>query len=307
MLDPAFEALLRSDEAPLLGRHPPERERREYRDACRRLDGSPPGDVAVRDLSVAGGAGNLPARLYTPAGAEAPGGLLVYLHGGGFVIGDLDTHDGLCRRLARASGARILSVGYRLAPEHPFPAAHDDALAAVRWTVEHAAELGADPSRIGLGGDSAGGNLAASTALQRRDRNEEPKLACLLLLYPALGGGPTASMQSLCEGYLLDTTALAYFNEHLGFSGHPELMRLAPLAHPSLADLPPTTIVTAGFDPLKDDGELFAGRLREAGVPVELTEESALIHGFFTMAGVSPAVGTAIEAAGSSLGRALAR
>jgi acetyl esterase len=173
-LDPHFKAMLEEQAAnapasPPLSQIPAEMVRAGYR-AQRTAQNvqTTVASVAARDLEVGGAAAPIPARLYTPADTTTPSGLLVYFHGGGFVIGDLETHDAHCRRLAHASGQRVLAVDYRLAPEHPFPAGHDDALAATRWAFDHAAELGADPARIGVGGDSAGGNLAASIALDLR-------------------------------------------------------------------------------------------------------------------------------------------
>ena len=202
-MDSGFRALLDATNAvemPPLSTLPPAMIREGYRAQRVGVDAGAPTDLDVRDLEVAGGAGALKARLYTPNGAPAVGPGLVYFHGGGFVIGDLDSHDSFLRRLAAASGVRVLSVDYRLAPEHPFPAAHDDALASLRWAFDHAAEIGFDPARIAVGGCSAGGNLSASVAL---DLREDPsrRLAFQLLLYPATAmDQDTASRRDLPPG-----------------------------------------------------------------------------------------------------------
>ena len=169
---------------------------------------SVPTGVEARDLSIGGAAGPIPARLYTPAEAATPSGLVVYFHGGGFVIGDLESHDAHCRRLAHHSGQRVMAVDYRLAPEHPFPAGHDDALAATRWAFDHAAELGADPARIGVGGDSAGGNLAASVALDLR-ADPERRLKLQMLLYPAVWPDEETASRRERDGPVLSKAAMA--------------------------------------------------------------------------------------------------
>ena len=174
MLDPHFKAMIeaaaeQAANAPPLDAVPPAMIRMGYQMQRKASDQNPPQDVTAKDLEVGGAAGPIPARLYTPGGAKTPSGGLIYFHGGGFTIGDLETHDGHCRRLASLAGVRVLAIDYRLAPEHPFPAGHDDALAATKWAFDHAAELGIDPARIAVGGDSAGGNLAASVAIDLKD------------------------------------------------------------------------------------------------------------------------------------------
>ena len=217
--------------------------------------------------------------------------LLVYFHGGGFVIGDLETHDGHCRRLAAGSGCRVLAVDYRLAPEHPFPAGHDDALAATKWAFDHAADLGADPRRIAVGGDSAGGNLAASVALDLRD-DPQRKLAFQLLLYPGIWPVEETQSRKDLDGPVLTRAALEWFDKMLAAAGHPHAHR-AWLAKRDVHTAPPAFVVTAGFDPLKDEGREYAERLSAAGVPTRHVEYPSLVHDFYIMADVSPAVATA--------------
>lgn len=253
----------------------------------------------VRDLRVAG----LPARLYTPT--RGSGGLLVFFHGGGFVFGGLDSHDGACRVLAERSGARVLAVDYRLAPEHPFPAAYDDAVAAYRWVVEHADELEADASRLAVGGDSAGGNLAAGVAIEAA-RQGWP-LALQVLVYPATDAQrETASAELFAEGFYLTTAFMdlanaSYVRDH----------GRDPRVSPAYADLPtglaPAYVATAGFDPLRDEGEAYAQRLAQAGVPVELRRFGDQIHGFLNVVGVGRTARAATAEVADALRRGLER
>ena len=267
------------------------------------INSIPPG-VEARDLEVGGGAGPVRARLYTPADAPTPSGLLVYFHGGGFVIGDLETHDGHCRRLAHHSGQRVLAVDYRLAPEHPFPAGHDDALAAVRWAFDHAGELGADPRRIGVGGDSAGGNLAASVALDLRG-DPARQLKLQLLLYPGLWPAEETASRRERDGPVLSKAAIAFFEQALGFIGHPQAHRVAPAQARDLSGLPRAYVVTAGYDPLEHEGRDYAAALKAAGVAAQWVNYPDLVHDFFIMGDVSPAVGEAARNAGAEVRAAL--
>jgi acetyl esterase len=237
---------------------------------------------AVRDVPV----GERPGRLYVPTAATTPGPLLVFFHGGGWVYGDLDSHDPLCRFLAERSGVRVLSVDYRLAPEHPFPAAYDDAVAAYRWAVENAASLGADVTRLAVGGDSAGGNLAAVTAIEAA-RAGLP-LAFQLLVYP--GTDVTRHTESrrlfgrdlYLTGEFMDR-ALAYYVPDPDDRPDP---RVSPLLAVLPAGLAPAYVATAGFDPTRDDGEAYARALSDAGVEVELRRFPDQIHGFLNVVGV---------------------
>ena len=309
-LDPLFKAMFDAQAAaaagtppPPVGSIPPAMVRAGYR-AQRTSQNlkSAPASVETRDLEVGGADGPIPARLYTPA--EAPSGLVVYFHGGGFVIGDLDTHDGHCRRLAHYSGQRVMAVDYRLAPEHPFPAGHDDALAATRWAFDHAAALGADPARIGVGGDSAGGNLAASVALDLRG-DVARRLKLQLLLYPALWPETETRSRRDRDGPVLSKAAMAFFERSLAFAGHAQAHRAAPARAADLAGLPPAYVVTAGFDPLEDEGRDYAVALAAAGVAAEDINYPSLVHDFFIMGDVSPAVTEAAKAAGAAIRAAL--
>ena len=250
------------------------------------LAGEPESIARVENRTVPGSAGEIPVRIYTPVGT-APFPVLVYFHGGGWVIGNLDTHDGICRSLANRVGCLVVSVDYRLAPEHRFPAAPEDCYAATRWLAEHAGSLGGDKGRIAVGGDSAGGNLAAVVALMARDRGG-PKLAFQLLVYPATDTDfETRSYRENSEGYFLTRADMVWFWNH--YAPRDEDRRnpyAAPLRAASLRGLPPALVITAEFDPLCDDGNAYAGRLREDGVPVRLSQQDGLIHGFFQMGAV---------------------
>jgi acetyl esterase len=240
----------------------------------------------VTELTVPGPAGPLAARHYAPGGAGRP--LLVYFHGGGFVIGDLDTHDGPCRLICREADAHVLAIDYRLAPEHPFPAAVDDADVAFGWAAAHAAGLGADPARVGVGGDSAGGNLAAVVSLLRRGGPVRPTLQ--LLVYPAVDRTrPYPSLAAFADGFLLTAAAIGRYTERYAAGADLGQVRLCPLNAPDLSGLPPAVVVTAGFDPLRDEGDAYAAALAAAGTPVRLLRAAGLVHGFVNLAGVSPA------------------
>jgi acetyl esterase len=307
MLDPHFRALLdaaNAVEMPPLSQLPPALIREGYRAQRVGTDAGAPTDLEVRDLQVDGGAGPVKARLYTPKGAAATTPGLVYFHGGGFVIGDLDTHDGFLRRLAAASGVRVLSVDYRLAPEHEFPAAHDDAIAALKWAFDHAAEIGFDPARIAVGGCSAGGNLAAVMAVEIKD-DPARKLAFQLLLYPATAmEQDTQSRRDLATGHMLTAEVMEWFGDHFGVTRHADRKR----AEPKFADLTgvaPALVVTAGFDPLKDEGAAYAAAINAAGGKAEHQEYGSFVHDFYTLAPFCPGVPAAIEETGAKLKAAL--
>jgi acetyl esterase len=266
---------------------------------------SPAPVATVSDRSFPGPAGEVPLRIYRPEDGPRPA--LVYFHGGGFVIGNLDTHDGTCRALANASGCTVVSVDYRLAPEHRFPAAPEDCYAALRFVAEAGAEIGVDPTRLAVGGDSAGGNLAAVTALLARERRG-PSLRFQLLVYPVTDYRfDTASYRENAEGYFLTQKMMRWFWDHyLERPEHGDDPIASPLRAKDLAGLPPALVLTAGYDPLRDEGEAYAARLREAGVEAELERYPGQFHGFFSMYDVLDDGRAAIARAGAALRRALA-
>jgi acetyl esterase len=262
----------------------------------------PPAVDGVSDLEVDGGDGPLAARHYAPPATlgETPP-LLVYFHGGGFMIGDLDSYDAVCRLLCRHAGVHVLSVEYRLAPEHAFPAAVHDARAALEWGFAHAAELGADPARVAVGGDSAGGNLAA-TAARLATRDGAPVPALQLLIYPATDTeSQWRSRELFTHGpYLLTSRDIEFFERHyLGEEAGEDPLG-SPLLAGDLSGLPPALVVTAGFDPLRDEGEAYASALRDAGTPTILRRFPELVHGFVNLSAINPACHDAmVEIAGS--------
>ncbi len=246
--------------------------------------GGPQIHVSVNEVSIPGPAGPIPARHYHPATSD-PAPLLVFYHGGGWVIGDLDTHDPLCRLTCRDADVHVLSIDYRLAPEHRAPAAADDAYAAYQWAHEHAADLGAIPDKIAVGGDSAGGNLAAVVSQRARDEGY-PAPVLQWLIYPRTDfTAKTRSLSLFADGFLLTKADIDWFNEqYLGGSGVDAAdPRVSPLLADSLAGLPPTLIATAGFDPLRDEGDSYAAALRAAGTHVDSRSMGSLTHGFASL------------------------
>lgn len=265
------------------------------------VGGKPIQPVTAEEVTIPGKAGNLPGTLYTPAGLAEPSGLLVFYHGGGWVIGSRQSHDNTARFLASRARVRVLSVEYRLAPEDPFPAAADDALSAFDYAGAEAAELGADPARIAVGGDSAGGNLAAMVAQQAARANRSGPIF-QLLLYPAVDATKRRrSREIFGNGFFLTDEDMTWFLDHYAPTGvNRNDPKLSPLLAEDVSGLPPAYIATAGFDPLRDEGEAYAERLAAAGVPTALRRQSDLIHGFanFLAVGNRFAEATA-EAAGA--------
>jgi acetyl esterase len=263
------------------------------REGRRRLSaiyaGRPPAVGSVRDLRIDADV-PLDARHYAPAEAGGPHPLLVYYHGGGFLFGDLETHDGVCRLLCRHSGVHVLAIDYRLAPEDPFPAAVEDAAEAFRWAVRHAAELGADPARVGVGGDSAGGNLSAVVS-QLTARQAGPAPALQLLIYPVTDMTSRRPSRDLfADGFLLTSSEMDWFEtNYLGGAGAETRSdpRVSPMVSESLAGLPPAIVVTASFDPLRDEGEDYARAMQQAGTPVLLRRFPGMIHAFINMTSTS--------------------
>jgi acetyl esterase len=286
----------------------PKEARQLFRETRPASTPTPPEIGTVNDLVADGPHGPIPVRVYRPidAGADAALPALVFFHGGGWVIGDLDTHDVLCRQLTAEAGIEVVAVDYRMAPEHKFPAAVDDAWAATRWVVANAGKLGVDPKRIAVGGDSAGGNLAAVVALLARDAGS-PTIALQVLLYPVTDAGTeTASYRECGEGYLLTLDGMRWFYEHYMKSpGDAADWRMSPLRAPSHAGVAPALIVTAGFDPLRDEGEAYARTLREAGVRVDYACYGGMIHGFAPMGRLIQTGSRAVSHVAASLRDAL--
>jgi acetyl esterase len=286
---------------------PPLEAREANRAGAASSQARPPIPMAeVRDFEIPGPAGTLPVRLYSPFGPPPIGDaaalpLILFFHGGGWVIGDLDTHDGVCRFLAAATGAAVLSVDYRLSPEHPFPAAVDDAWASFVWAAANAGELGCDPARIAVSGDSAGGNLAAGVAVRARDEGG-PAPAFQLLFYPVTDSDDEMRSRSLfSDGFMLTRADMENFEGHYLPPGTDvDDPRVSILKTPDLSNLAPAYVATAGFDPLRDEGEAYGLRMREAGVKVSIRRHPGLIHGFANLTAVSrTSRGAMREAAGA--------
>jgi len=281
-LDPqvhAFLEQLRVSGAPPLHTLSPEMARDRARNDAAAMGPSEP--VAQKeDVEVPSPGGPIPMRIYTPLHMRCKG-LLLYLHGGGWVIGDVGTHDSLCCTLANAAGCRIISVDYRLAPEHKYPAAVEDAFSAACWVLENARQLDVDPARIAVGGDSAGGNLAAAITLMARDRAAF-SLALQVLVYPVTNYAfDTLSYRENAEGYLLTRADMQWFwRQYLGEEERGAESYASPLRATDLRGLPPALVMTAQYDPLRDEGEAYARRLSEAGVPVNLRRYDGMIHAF---------------------------
>jgi acetyl esterase len=295
---------LESSGMPKLHQMPPPQAREMMRQISSMTLAAP--EVAsVVNRTIPGPASDIPIRVYTPKGGAAPRPVLVFFHGGGWVIGDLETHDAPCRQLASAVPALVVAVDYRLAPEHKFPAAPEDCYAALRWVADNAASIGGDPKRLAVCGDSAGGNLSAVVSLMARDRGG-PKLAAQILVYPATDFMCDApSHASNGQGYFLDAEAMRWFIGHyLRTAADKTEPYASPLRAKDLSGLPPAVVITAEFDPLRDEGESYARRLREAGVPVELKRYDGVIHGFFSMDALFPEAGQAVTLAATALRKA---
>ena len=304
-LDPQAKALL--DQMAVRASTPATRQ--DYR-AEIPLAGSPEPVSKVENRKIPGLSGNIPVRIYTPKGSGS--GLLpvfVYIHGGGFASGNLDTHDTPLRALANRAGCIIVSVDYRLAPKHPFPAAPEDAYAATKWVANHAKEISGDQMRIAVGGDSAGGNLATVVTMMARERRG-PKLVYQVLLYPNTDAAPIKPYRSWEEndGYIL-TKAVRQevYDQYVPADVDRRNPYVSPLWAKDLKQLPPALVVTGEFDPLRDEGEAYAARLKKAGVPVMTTRYKGMIHGFFQMAGVLDAGKKVIDQTAAALRVAFAQ
>ena len=306
MLDPQAQALMQlmiDKGVPPVHTMTPEEARASYRSRRAFTQPDAPEVFKVEDKVVSDKGVNVTVRVYHPHAAQShqtlPG--LVYLHGGGWTIGDLDTHDVLCRSLCLQAGIVVVSVDYRMGPEHKFPAAYDDTVAAFNWTVAHAASLGIDASRIAIGGDSAGGNLAAAACLGLRGQSVQPALQ--LLIYPAtIMWQDTASYHANGKGYMLTKESIAYYTEnYLRNREDAKDWRASPQLAESHAGLPPAFVMTAGFDPLRDEGLMYADALSKAGVSAQYICFERQIHGFITMGRVMQEANTAVSLCASAL------
>jgi acetyl esterase len=296
----ALLAMIDAQGAPPLEEQDPIEARNSRTEPMKMLGGEPEALARVEDLSIPGPGGDVPVRLYA-SGYDGVRPALIYFHGGGFVFGNIETHDAVCRALAKESGGVVISVDYRLSPEHKFPAALEDSYAATVWAAANAERLGIDAQRIAVGGDSAGGNLATVIAMRCRDAGG-PALAGQLLIYPVtdLSSFETASHRELGEGYFLTRAGMEWFTGHYLASGdQARLPEVSPLLAPDLSGLPPALVITAEFDPLRDEGEAYARRLQQAGGQVTVSRYPGMIHGFISMRGVLAAGRKGIQEAAS--------
>jgi acetyl esterase len=309
MLDPQAQALLDlmvAKGVPPTHTLTPAEARRFYRERRAITQPDPPPVAEVRDLVAEGPGGGLALRLYRPEAIATPAPALLYLHGGGWTIGDLETHDVVCRTLAAQARVAVVAVDYRLGPEHRFPAAVDDSIAAIEWLHREAAALAIDPDRLAIGGDSAGGNLAAVVALALRDAGSPVRLRHQLLIYPATDMRAVApSHRANGEGYLLTRDSIAYYRDHYLEPGQYADWRASPLLHPDLSALPPALVLTAGFDPLRDEGRQYADALSAAATPAQYVCFERQIHGFITMGRAIDEANIALELCAAALRRAL--
>lgn len=298
-LDPHVKGLLEKLAAvPPLNTMPPAQSRFVFEATAPGLDLKNVPIAKTEDRMIPGPAGQVPVRIYTPeklSGTPAPA--VLFFHGGGFVIGSRNTHDAPCRFLANHAGAIVVSVDYRLAPEHKFPAAVDDCVAALAWLRASASELNIDLARIAVAGDSAGGNLSAVVALADRDAKSVPPLKLQCLIYPVTDGTTeTESRKLFAKGYFLESDLMEWFFVQYARSGDDRNdWRLSPLLASSHANLPEAMVITAAFDPLRDEGEAYADKLSTAGVKVTYKNYDGLVHGFFNMGGVIPAARVGLE------------
>ena len=288
-----------------------DRLRRQFYLASHAIEKDAPEMADISHISIPSGAGAaMKARFYTPLGAGiAPGPGIIFFHGGGFVIGDLDSHDMLCRRLAEGSRCRVLSVDYRLAPEHKFPAAHEDAINVWRWVHDNAARLGFDPERLAVSGDSAGGNLSAYLA-QEMNRSGGPSPAFQLLLYPLVQFADirTKKMPFNESGFFISANLFEFFRDAYLRDVEDRMdIRVSPLFAPPecFRGLPPAHFILCGWDPLHDEGLAYAGKMASFGVPVTVREYPGMVHGFMNLTALSDTIRVAIRDAGQVTGRAL--
>lgn len=306
-LDAQARALLdRIEEAayPPLHTHPAPVARQIYSQTSALFDAKDVPIGSSEDRTIEGPNGPIPIRILRPVEAAGePGPAIVFFHGGGFVIGSIESHDVTCRMLANASGYTLVSVDYRLAPEHKFPAGLNDCVTATQWVAEQAADLGVDASRIAVAGDSAGGNLAAVVAQTARDGGGTPPIAYQLLIYPVTDPTrETESRTNFATGYMLEREGIQWFDDC--YVNQPEDLHhpgVAPLLAEDFSNLPPAYVVTAGFDPLRDEGAAYAEAMKRAGVDVTYVDYEGMIHGFFNMTGVLDQARAGIEAAAEAM------
>ncbi len=299
--------LLRQSGSPPLEELSPTEARAEIERTARAFADRPLPLAFVEQKRIPGPGGEIPARLYRPFRDPQSRPLLVYYHGGGWVVGNLDTHDGACRFLALHAGLNVLAIDYRLAPEHRFPAAMEDSLAGFRWAAEHASALGSDATRIAVGGDSAGGNLAAVVA-QECARGGGAKPAFQLLIYPVTDlSTKHESYRLFRDGFFLTEKQMDWYRDHyLGDAAAARDARASPLLAEDLRGLPPAYVATSGFDPLRDEGERYAKKLEAAGVPVTHRRHSGLIHGFVNATSIGRTSARAMEEICAALRASLA-
>jgi len=282
----------------------PEQAREEFDSDMRAVDAPPPPIGKVEDLEIPGPAGTINARAYTPDGVTQNGPLLVYYHGGGNIRGNIETHDSTCRVLANEGNFVVLSIDYRLAPENPFPAAVEDAYAAAAWAAKNAAQFGCGAERLAVGGDSAGGNLAAVVSLMARDKREF-SIAFQMLIYPVIDHvSDTESKQLYSNGYMLNSMPF-YTQSYLPNVSDRNNPLASPIYAESHAGLPPAVVMTAGFDPLLDDGKAYADKLSADGVPVDYVCFDSMIHGFISLRGLMPQSEEGLIRCAQSLNKAL--
>lgn len=299
-LDPQVALLIKAEaNTPEMHTLSVEDARRQVLLSVNALEGEKEPVKNVEDRKIPGPGGSIPVRIYTPEG-KGPLPMLVYFHGGGWVLCNLDTHDSICRALANLVGCIVVSVDYRLAPEHKYPAAVEDCYAATCWVAQNAEAIGGDPTRLAIGGDSAGGNLTAVVTLKARDENG-PSIIFQLLIYPVTDYHTpgTVSYIENQKGYLLSRADMVwYFEQYLSNQDEAQDAHVSPLKVPDLSNLPPAMVITAEFDLLRDEGEAYAQRLQEAGIPVILKRYNGLIHGLFGKDdGIEQAIQAQIDAA----------
>jgi acetyl esterase len=275
--------------------------------AMQAMGGEPELVKKVQNFAIPRVGGEIPVRLYTPEGDE-PLPVLVFFHGGGWVLGNLDTHDVICRSLANQAGCIVLAVDYRLAPEHKFPAAVEDAFAATKWAAENASKFGGDPTRIAVGGDSAGGNLSAVVSQMARDTGA-PDLVFQLLIYPAVAklDGFPSYFENSENHFMTRESAVWFYEQYIAQNTNLSDPKLFPLYAESLANLPPALVITAEYDVLCDEGEAYAHKLEASGVAVTLTRYDGMIHPFYSLGGVLPQAKVAIAQSANALKQAFAR